>query len=68
VLALGLVTGKVILYDIERGMSEDESSRLHGITLPPGEQISSMMWSHVGRPHASWTLSDAEKEREVEWR
>lgn len=65
-LALGLKNGGYVIYNLEMGMTDEEENCVH--QQLGKSQVESLVWTHVGRPHKGWILTDEEKERELEWR
>jgi len=77
-VALSILNEGFVLYDLERGMSNNTSScdaedclvHTQKFNLPDNGtfRIDTLFWSQVGRPHAAWTLTNEEKDRSEEWK
>ena len=63
-LALGCAS-KIQIYGVEQGMIQDEESQVFEMEFDAS--IKCLKWAHVGKPHATWKLTEEEQEREQEW-
>lgn len=64
-LAVALSDGIVVLHNVEALSADDDATAMHTLSLPCA--VVSLTWSHVGRPHPTWTLTDGEVLQETTW-
>jgi hypothetical protein len=64
-LAVAFSDGTIALHHVEALSSEEDTGQVQTLQLP---NVKSLIWAHVGKPHASWILSETELERQVTWK
>ena len=64
-LAVAFSDGTIALQHVETLSSEEDNGEVQTLPLP---NVESLTWAHVGKPHASWILSETELERQVTWK